>query len=677
MILTIVWGVFLRASGSGDGCGTHWPLCGDVLLPKLGQTPHKTWVEWLHRFMSEGLGLLVLGQLIWAFRAFPERECAKKMPWLPSLLLWPKRLSGAASARKAALALSRSLGEHPVRLGAVATTFFVLSEAWLGRQLVVYKYVAYSDAPQRVYWMAAHLCNTFCLVAALALTAWWASGQRRVVLKNQGPLLALVLVSLLATLGLSITGSISALGDMLYPVSSHLEAMRQASLPTANALMKARPTHPYTAVVVAMLLCLTAGLLAHLRPSEQTRRFSYAVWFLLSAQMVLGLANIWLLAPIWMQVVHLFAADLLWVCVVLMSAAALAQGVPQVEMQHVPQAVIGGERATIKDYVALTKPRVISLLLFTTLAAMFIAAKGWPGASFGQGLWLLFATGTGLYAAAGASNAINMVCERDLDVRMERTASRPTVTERIHPRAALWFAFALEVGSFGLLWRSSNLLAATMALAGLVVYVIVYTLLLKRRSWSNIVIGGAAGAFPPLVGYAAAAGELTPLAWMLFALIFVWTPVHFWALAILIKDDYAKAGVPMLPVVRGNRHTVEQIAFYAVITVAVSFAPLFFGMGAGVCYGLVALVLNLVLARGCWRLLKEIDRPQASSLFHYSMIYLALLFLALAVDVSGRWMESFAFCVLMTGFFLWKFPVQRVAFLGWLGSLVSKPTPSV
>jgi protoheme IX farnesyltransferase len=216
---------------------------------------------------------------------------------------------------------------------------------------------------------------------------------------------------------------------------------------------------------------------------------------------------------------------------------------------------------------------------------------------------------------------------------MERTASRPTVTEKIHPRDALWFAFGLEAFSFGLLWFTSNLLAATLALAGLVVYVIVYTLLLKRRTWSNIVIGGAAGAFPPLVGWAAASDNLSPLAWLLFALIFVWTPVHFWALALLIKDDYAKAGVPMLPVVKGDRYTVVQIGWYAVVTAAISLAPVLLHE-AGWIYGLAALTLNGLLLRGCARLLQTIDRPRASSLFHYSMLYLALLFLALAVDTS-------------------------------------------
>ena len=610
MLAAIVWGVFLRATGSGDGCGAHWPLCDGVVIPPEGALL-KTWIETIHRISTTLLGLLVIVQLVWAFRVFPKK--------------------------------------HLARLGAVLTLFFTLTEGWLGMKLVKLQLVAYSEAPERIYWFSAHSVNTFCLVGALTLTAWWAGSGKRLQIKNQGPMLALVGFALVALLGLSVTGSISALGDTLYPASDHLQVMQQAVLPTATTVMKARPVHPYTAVVVAMFLCLSAGLLNHLRPSSSTKKWAMAVWFMLGAQMINGLINVGLLAPIWMQLVHLLSAQLLWIALVLLGAASLAVGVPHVEMLQVPKAVLDGARANVKDYVALTKPRVISLLLFTTLAAMFVAANGWPGNGFVDGLWLLIATGTGLYAAAGASNAINMVCERDLDVRMERTASRPTVTERIHPRTALWFALALETFSFVLLWKSSNLLAATLALAGLVVYVNVYTLLLKRRTWSNIVIGGAAGAFPPLVGWAAADGRLTPLAWMLFALVFVWTPVHFWALAILIKDDYAKAGVPMLPVVKGDKHTVLQIGAYALVTVAVSLVPVFLGVGWG--YGLIALVLNGFLLRGCLKLYQQIDRPRASSLFHYSMVYLALLFLAMSVDKSNRWIEWFVLCVLCVGLY--------------------------
>jgi protoheme IX farnesyltransferase len=193
------------------------------------------------------------------------------------------------------------------------------------------------------------------------------------------------------------------------------------------------------------------------------------------------------------------------------------------------------------------------------------------------------------------------------------------------------------VGSFLLLWWSANLLSAVLALSGLAFYVIVYTVLLKRRTWSNIVIGGAAGAFPPLVGWAAVTGDLSPLAWCLFGIIFLWTPVHFWALAILIKDDYARAGVPMLPVVRGVRATVIQIACYAALTVVISAMPLMLrgsnGQAAvGWLYLGAAVMLNGLLVQRSLQLYRQPDASRARSLFHYSMIYLALLFLAMAVD---------------------------------------------
>jgi heme o synthase len=292
-------------------------------------------------------------------------------------------------------------------------------------------------------------------------------------------------------------------------------------------------------------------------------------------------------------------------------------------------------RATWRDYLALTKPRVISLLLLTTLAAMWIAAGDGSGPGPGVGLYL--AVAIGFYMAAGAANAINMVLERDLDLRMGRTARRPTVVGTIPPRGALQFALALTVGSFAIVWGAANLLSAMLALAGLFFYVIVYTLLLKRRTWYNIVIGGAAGAFPPLVGWAAVTGDLSPLAWCLFGIIFLWTPVHFWALALLIKEDYARAGVPMLPVVRGERATVVQIACYAVLTVAISALPLLLpgsdGRSAvGWFYLAAAGLLNAVLLARSLQLYRRPDRPRARSLFHYSMLYLALLFLAMAVD---------------------------------------------
>ena len=279
----------------------------------------------------------------------------------------------------------------------------------------------------------------------------------------------------------------------------------------------------------------------------------------------------------------------------------------------------------IKDYISLTKPKVISLLLFTTLTAMFAAARGWPG------FWLLIAVAVGGYMSAGAANTINMVIDRDIDKAMKRTSKRPTVTQHISSRNALLFGLALELGSFTILWSCANLLSAMLALAGLAFYVVIYTLILKRRTWQNIVIGGAAGSFPPLVGWAAVTNQISPLAWYLFAIIFVWTPVHFWALALMIKEDYARAGVPMLPVVRGDRVTVIQILLYAVLTAVVSLMPVL-QPHVGWAYLGVAVVLNTVLLVRCLQLYFANDRPHAVRLYKYSMVYLALLFLAFAIE---------------------------------------------
>ena len=224
-----------------------------------------------------------------------------------------------------------------------------------------------------------------------------------------------------------------------------------------------------------------------------------------------------------------------------------------------------------------------------------------------------------------------MVIDRDIDGKMKRTSERPTVTQKITSRHALIFGFLLETFSFLLLWNAANMLTAALALAGLVFYILVYTLGLKRRTTQNIVIGGAAGCFPPLVGWAAVTGTLSPLAYCLFAIIFVWTPVHFWALALLLKEDYASVGIPMLPVVRGERVTVIQIGLYTIVTVIVSLLP-FLQKQTSALYLAGALVLNAVLALRSLRLYQAPDRPRASSLFHYSMLYLALLFLFLAVD---------------------------------------------
>jgi protoheme IX farnesyltransferase len=276
-------------------------------------------------------------------------------------------------------------------------------------------------------------------------------------------------------------------------------------------------------------------------------------------------------------------------------------------------------------YVALMKPRIIVLLLITTLAAMVLAQGGWPP----TGLVLL--TMLGGFLAAGGANAINQYLDRDIDELMRRTRGRPLPAHRVAPAAALRFGVALGVASFLLFALFVNLLSAFLAITGLLVYVVVYTLWLKRATPQNIVIGGAAGAIPPLVGWAAVTGALDLLPLYLFAIVFFWTPPHFWALSLLLKRDYADARVPMLPVVEGEAETKRQILLYSLLLIAVSLLP-FAARTLGGWYLAAALALGAALVAGAVRLLRGDERTWARRLFLFSNAYLALLFLAMIVD---------------------------------------------
>ncbi|HEV7679359.1 MAG TPA: heme o synthase [Candidatus Dormibacteraeota bacterium] len=282
-------------------------------------------------------------------------------------------------------------------------------------------------------------------------------------------------------------------------------------------------------------------------------------------------------------------------------------------------------REVVADYVALTKPRIIVLLEITAFFAMVMAAHGWPG----SGLVLVTMIGGAL--AAGGANTINMWFDRDIDQAMTRTCSRPIPSGRIEPMHALLFGIALEVVSFTVLATFANLLAATLALSALLFYVLVYTMWLKRTSMQNIVIGGAAGAMPPLVGWAAVTGNISLSALFLFAIIFYWTPPHFWALALLIRRDYERARVPMLPVVKGDHETRTQIALYTVVMVAVTLLPVFTGTLSFV-YLAGAAVLDGIFLAYAVRTWRDASARSAGRLFHYSLLYLALLFAVAALD---------------------------------------------
>lgn len=289
---------------------------------------------------------------------------------------------------------------------------------------------------------------------------------------------------------------------------------------------------------------------------------------------------------------------------------------------RIPRSVVGG-------YVALAKLRVVELLLITTVPTMVLAEGSWPS-------WSLIAiTLVGGTCAAAGANAINMVVDRDIDAMMERTKTRPLVTGLIQPRDAMIFAISLEIIAFVVLWAGANLLAACLAISATLFYVVVYTLLLKRTSKQNIVIGGAAGAVPVLVGWAAVDNSLSWSAWLLFLVIFLWTPPHFWALAIRHADDYRAAGVPMLPVVESQRRTGQAMVTYTVLTVVASLATVPVA-DMGWVYSVIAAVLGLAFLVGTLAVARKPSDAGSMRLFTFSITYLSLLFVALTVDVLVR-----------------------------------------
>jgi protoheme IX farnesyltransferase len=554
------------------------------------------WVEASHRISTSFSGVLAIILFFWALKAFP---------------------AGSSVRKGAALALT-----------------LTLLEGLIGAILVKFQLVTTNASPERLAVSSFHVISTYFLLGSIAYTALMAQGFEKPDLKKQGSALTLLVVGFVSVMFMGISGSISAMGHQLKPVDNVIAA---AMSPATDWMVRVQPLHPLLGVTVGVYLLLLGGLITHLRPSPFVKKGARWLVGLYALQMVVGALNVIFKAPIPMQMFHLTMADVNFVTLVALSCFALAPSVQRLEVVSPEDPTVGGfepmtPKQKIGAYLVLTKPRVISLLLFTTMTALFSAAGGWPGAG------LFFACLIGGYMAAGAANAINMVIDRDIDGTMKRTSKRPTVTQSISSTNALLFAFTLAAGSFTILWLGANLLCAMLSLAGLAFYVVVYTLMLKRRTWHNIVIGGAAGAFPPLVGWTAYTGQLTPLAWILFAIIFVWTPVHFWALALMIKDDYAKANVPMLPVVHGERATVTQIVLYAIVTAIVSVLPVFFppadGPRVAQTYLVIALGLNVVLLIQCVQLFMRTDRPHALKLYKFSMVYLAVLFLVFAIDCA-------------------------------------------
>jgi heme o synthase len=399
-----------------------------------------------------------------------------------------------------------------------------------------------------------------------------------------GPWLGFCALLAAATTGLVIAFAVSGFGRL------HVVLSLAALAPLAALVAMARVAHP------------------------QLRRPAYVATALLVGQVGLGALVAATGDPPFVRAIHVAASALCFAAVLVLAVRAR-------------EGVAPAGRGAWRDYVTLTKPRIMVLLLLTAACGMFVAAQGLPP------LGTLVATMAGLALACGGASALNHVIDRDIDVHMARTDRRPVAAERVPAARALEFGLALSAFSFVLLACATNLLTALLALVGNLFYVVVYTGYLKRRTVQNIVIGGAAGAVPPLVGYAAVSGNLTLTALILFLIVFVWTPPHFWALALLIQRDYQAAGVPMLPVVRGAPETARMIVRYSVLLVLVTLLPVATG-DLRWPYGLVALALGGWFIWLAVRLRIQATPRAAKVLFHYSLLYLALVFVAMAVAAA-------------------------------------------
>jgi protoheme IX farnesyltransferase len=393
----------------------------------------------------------------------------------------------------------------------------------------------------------------------------------------------------------------------LYRLSAAAGAIA-VGLVVVSAVLELGATH-WGLAAVALPLLVANAIVARFAYPGLFRR-SLAAIALLVLAIALGGVVAWSGGAAWASVLHVGAAGAALAAALLVLATAL-RGRP-------------APLASARDYLTLTKPRIMTLLLLTGAAGMFVGAQGVPP------LGLFVVTMLGLALACGGASALNHVIDRDIDVLMgSRTRARPVASGRVPPEQALEFGILLSALSFALLASAVNMLTAVLALVGNLFYVVVYTRWLKRSTPQNIVIGGAAGAVPPLVGYAAATGSLALPALWLFLIVFLWTPPHFWALALLIKNAYAAAGVPMLPVVRGDRETARQILLYSLGMVAFTVAV---GYWLGPLYTVAAVVLGTAFIALAVLLRRDLSRARAQVLFHYSLAYLALLFVAAGLD---------------------------------------------
>jgi protoheme IX farnesyltransferase len=578
----IVVGGLVRATDSGLGC-PDWPLCFGAWMPPPDL---HAWIEHSHRLVAAA----AVGPLVGAVA-------------LITLLTQRRR-------------------DRVLLTAAVIAGLLVVAQAALGGQVVI--------QGLRRELVTAHLAMA---LTVLALTILIADRAAHGALPGRRSALPVVLIAVTAAvvfgqmlLGSWVTGHQAGLAFGDFPL------MNGSLVPAlAGPEQVIQLAHRALALVVVTLVLWMAWSVRRSTSEGLPRRLAAAATVLVLIQLGLGAANVWSRLSAAFVVPHLAVGAALFAACVWLLLAALrlpaAASLPVVgrhgSNRNPAPASRGG---TLRAYVALTKPRIIELLLVTTVPTMVLAKRGIPS------VWLMAAVVIGGTLAAGGANAINQFIDRDIDDLMRRTRHRPLPSHAVAPRNALIFGATLSAISFGWLTLTVNLLSALLAASAIAFYVFVYTIWLKRSTPHNIVIGGAAGCVPVLVAWAAVTGTIGVPALVLFAIVFYWTPPHFWALALRFKGDYAAANVPMLPVVRGEAETARQIVLYALLLVAVSLL-LFPAAEMGLIYLGAALVLGGAFMWYAVRLLRNVaDGRAAIGLFRFSISYLTLLFAAVAVD---------------------------------------------
>ena len=600
-VLLVTIGVVVRATGSGMGC-PDWPLCHNGVLPPLDD--YQAWLEWIHRTVAAIIGFEILGLAILAWVDHRDRRS----------ILWPT----------------------------LAAVLLVGFQAWLGRETV-----RLNNSGESV---TAHLAAAMALLGLLVFVLVRSFYPARIPGRGASQRFTLLAAFTAAAIyALLLFGSHVTATSQWY-VFPDWPLMNGAAFPPLTDANSAHVLHRWVAFVVGIIVWATALAAWRTQRAHQwIVRLALTTAVLFTVQAIVGGLQVLTGLAAWTQTLHLALGAIIWALAASLVVVAYFEarvtvtadsGVPAPTGRADDGTATAGEGATkgdtVRAYIALTKPRIIELLLVTTIPAMVLATREIPGMAPAEWFRLAFWTLVCGTLAAGSANAINQYLDRDIDLLMTRTRRRPLPAHAVTPENAVVFGIVLGTISIVLMAAFVNLVAAFLTLLAIGFYVFVYTLVLKRTTPQNIVIGGAAGALPPVIGWAAVTGRVEIPALLLFAMVFYWTPPHFWALSLRIRKDYAAAGVPMLPVVRGVPETARQIGLYTILLVAISL--IFYAVARmGPVYLVAAVVLGSIFLWRAYVLWRQATSPegslaQAIRLYKFSISYLTLLFVAVAVD---------------------------------------------